>query len=190
MGKTAVLKRDRGEGGQRAVAPVTAGLSVIAREMTLNGDCETSGRLRIEGHVTGNVRAGALELAAGGAVDGDVTSTEGTDQGGILVEGTVGGAVRGQRVEVRTGGAVRGGMTARDARVDGHVTGGITARNRLSLGPRATVEGEIRTTRLVMAEGSQVNGTVRTGDRAHAPAATTEEDNAEAEEPVAKLAAG
>lgn len=148
--------------------PGAAAGSVIARGMTVDGNCTAAGRLRIEGRVTGSVRAGALEIAAGGSVDGDVASpeTQGGDQGGILVEGTVGGAVRALRVEVRKTGTVHGGIEARDASVDGHVAGGILARQRLALGAGGVVEGDIRARRVALAEGGLVNGSIHMGDRA------------------------
>jgi cytoskeletal protein CcmA (bactofilin family) len=141
--------------------------SVIGAGMVLDGDCETSGSLRVDGHVKGNVRARRLTVAAAGRVEGDVSGPEGgTADGGVLIDGRVNGMVNAPRVEVGREGAVGGGMRVREAVVRGRVQGAIVTEHRLLLEATAVVEGDVTARRLGLAEGGQVFGTIRIGERA------------------------
>ena len=149
--------------------PVVRGgdLTIIAQDMRIVGNCETAGSVRLDGAVTGTVRAGSLDLTASGSVEGDVISfTGGTGDEVFIVSGKVGGAVRAGRVEVRRGGSVVGGLVAREATIQGRVQGGILARDKLALEETAVVEGDVRARRLALKEGGQVNGNIRMGEEA------------------------
>lgn len=142
-------------------------VSIIAREMSVVGDCVTDGRLRIEGKIAGDVRARGLEVMQSGAVSGDLSTPD--DGGGDLVfviHGRVEGTVRARQVEVRQTGEVLGGVVADQATVHGRVKGGVVARIRLALEETAVVEGDVRARRLALKEGGQVNGTILMGERA------------------------
>ncbi len=53
--------------------------------MTLTGDCETDGALRIEGTVKGNVRAGkAVVIGKEGLVDGNIYTQDAVIAGRVL----------------------------------------------------------------------------------------------------------
>jgi len=41
----------------------------VGRSLRINGECEVAGRLRVDGQITGDVRAASVEVAAGGRVD-------------------------------------------------------------------------------------------------------------------------
>jgi cytoskeletal protein CcmA (bactofilin family) len=154
---------------QRPRPTAASDTSVISKDMRIVGDCETDGRLRIEGRVTGNVSAGGLEVAASGSVEGDITAREGNGRTqAIIIDGRVEGAVRADRVEVRLGGTVSGGVFADEAVIHGKVRQGILARTRLVLEETAAVEGDVRARRLALKEGGQVNGNIRMGDQAAA----------------------
>lgn len=149
--------------------PVVRGgdLTIIAQDMRIVGNCETAGSVRLDGSITGTVRAGSLDLTASGSVEGDVVSfTGGTGDEVFVVSGRVGGAVRAGRVEVRRGGSVVGGLVVREATIQGRVQGGILARDRLALEETAVVEGDVRARRLALKEGGQVNGNIRMGEEA------------------------
>lgn len=151
--------------------PAASG-SVISKGMRVVGDCETDGELRIDGTVAGNVRAKGLKLGASGAVEGDLDTPEGADGGDVFViRGRVDGAVRARKVEVGRGGSVLGGLVADQATIQGHVQGGIVARERLLLEDTAVVEGDVHARRLGLKEGGQVNGNIHMGDRAVIPPA-------------------
>ena len=91
----------------KAGQPGGVGLSIIGSGMTIHGDVETAGVVKIEGVVNGHVTAGQQVLVArGGQIDGDV------DTGEAVIGGVVHGAVRAQqRVEVQSGAMVQGDVT-------------------------------------------------------------------------------
>ena len=148
----------------RGAAPGHAD-SLIAAGMVLKGDCHAEGRLRVDGHVTGNVRASRLAVGPTGRVDGDVTGPPDGPDHTVIIEGRVGGAVRAPRVEVGRDGRVGGGMNVKEAVVRGHVIGAILTEDRLVLEESAVVEGDVTAPRLGLKEGGQVFGTIRIGRR-------------------------
>ncbi|MEX2048621.1 MAG: polymer-forming cytoskeletal protein [Gemmatimonadota bacterium] len=161
-------------------------VSVITKDMRVAGDIETTGAIRIEGTVSGSVRAASLELTATGAVNGDLIAAEGDSVGGaFVVAGSVQGAVRAHQVEVCQGGTVLSGVVAETATVRGRILGGILARGRLALTATAVVEGDVHARRLALEEGGQVNGNIRIGDQAAVErrAATPQAPDARPQEP-------
>jgi cytoskeletal protein CcmA (bactofilin family) len=97
--------------------------SIIASDMTVVGDLETEGVVRIEGRVRGTVRVGAQILVAQGAViEGDLHTQE------AVVAGQVNGAIHAtDRIELQASAVVNGDInTARIAIVEGaKVTGEV-----------------------------------------------------------------
>jgi cytoskeletal protein CcmA (bactofilin family) len=93
----------------RGSSAPTGALSIIGAGMTVRGDLDANGVVKIEGTVDGNVRAAAQVLVAkGGSVQGDVDTTE------AVVGGTVSGAIRARdRVEIQSGASVYGDITTR-----------------------------------------------------------------------------
>jgi len=93
----------------RSSAASVGGLSIIGAGMTVRGDLETAGVVKVEGTVDGHVRAKAQVLIArGGLVHGDVETAE------AVVGGTVNGAIKAsERVEVQPGASVDGDITTR-----------------------------------------------------------------------------
>ncbi len=90
--------------------------SIIASDMTVIGDLETEGVVRLEGRVKGTVRAAAQVLVAAGAViEGDLHTQE------AVVAGHVSGAiVARERVELQATAVVSGDIhTPRIAIVEG-----------------------------------------------------------------------
>lgn len=99
------------------------GLSVIAAGMTVRGDIESDGTVKVEGAVEGQVQARHQVLVAkGGTVQGDIDARE------SIVGGTVQGAIRAiERVEVQAGATVTGDITTRRIAVaeGGNLNGAI-----------------------------------------------------------------
>jgi cytoskeletal protein CcmA (bactofilin family) len=105
----------------RTNSPVATGLSIIGLGMTVHGDIETAGVVKIEGVVYGHVTAGQQVLVAkGGLIDG------GVDTGEAILGGTIHGAVSAAlRVEIQSGAVVHGDVTTkRIAVADGAVLDG------------------------------------------------------------------
>jgi cytoskeletal protein CcmA (bactofilin family) len=90
--------------------------SIIASDMTVVGDLETEGVVRIEGRVRGAVRVGQQVLVAAGAViEGDLHTQE------AVIAGQVSGAIYAKdRVELQASAVVAGDiLTPRIAIVEG-----------------------------------------------------------------------
>jgi cytoskeletal protein CcmA (bactofilin family) len=90
--------------------------SIIASDMTVIGDLETEGVVRVEGRVRGTVRVGSQVLVSAGAViEGDLHTQE------AVVAGQVSGAiVASDRVELQATAVVAGDIhTPRIAIVEG-----------------------------------------------------------------------
>jgi cytoskeletal protein CcmA (bactofilin family) len=140
--------------------------SIISVGTTLDGDCETPGSLRVEGRVTGSIRAGRLTVATDGHVAGDITAPAGGSAENIVrIDGRVDGTVSAPVVEIGPRGSVGAGLRVRDAVVRGRVAGAIVTEHRLRLEETAIVEGDVTAQRLGLAEGGQVFGTIRIGGR-------------------------
>ncbi|HEU4988217.1 MAG: polymer-forming cytoskeletal protein [Gemmatimonadota bacterium] len=93
---------------QDAPNPLPTGYSVFDAQMTIEGDVETEGTLRVDGRLRGDVRrADVVVIAAGAAVVGNVSARE------VVIGGTVTGNVTAvQRVELQQSGAVSGDIEA------------------------------------------------------------------------------
>lgn len=85
------------------------GLSIVAKDMTIAGDLQAEGVVRIEGRVVGSVHAGdQVLISEGGIVEGDVVARE------AVVAGRVHGCISGaERVEVQASAVVHGDITTR-----------------------------------------------------------------------------
>ena len=97
--------------------------SIIASDMTVTGDLETEGVVRVEGRIHGTVRVGSQVLVAEGAViEGDLHTQE------AVVAGQVRGAIHArERVELQATALVTGDiLTPRISIVEGaRVTGEV-----------------------------------------------------------------
>jgi cytoskeletal protein CcmA (bactofilin family) len=97
--------------------------SIIASDMTVVGDLETEGVVRIEGRVKGAVRVGAQVLVSAGAViEGDLHTQE------AVIAGQIKGSIHAtDRVELQATAVVAGDiLTPRIAIVEGaKVTGEV-----------------------------------------------------------------
>ena len=114
--------------------------SIIASDMTVIGDLETEGVVRVEGRVKGTVRVGSQVLVAAGAViEGDLHTQE------AIIAGQVSGAINArERVELHASALVAGDiLTPRISIIEGaRVTGEI--KMDVSKGPVATASSHNR----------------------------------------------
>ena len=119
--------------------PPEAVISIIGMGMTLTGDCETDGALRIEGTVKGDVRAGkAVVLGKEGLVDGNIYTQDAVIAGGVL------GSVHAEsRLEVQSTGRISGEIDARRMQLEE----GATLQGQVSVGesrPKAQEQASTR----------------------------------------------
>ena len=118
-----MARKDDRNPAQDKAARREPGLSVVACGMSISGHLDTNGVVKVEGKVTGSIRAERQVLVAkGGMVDGDI----------LTREAVIGGEVRGaiyadERVEVQATSLINGDiMTKRillqeGGEVNGHV---------------------------------------------------------------------
>ena len=93
-------------------------------------------------------------------VEGKITSAHDLRIDG-KVEGTI--EVGNHGLILGASAAVKANLVARSIVISGTVIGTVTATDRLDLQATGTVEGDIRSARLVVADGATINGKVDTG---------------------------
>lgn len=109
-------------------------------------------------------------IGPGMKVVGDCTS-----DGTIRVEGRVEGSVKAAKsVVVGKDGMVKGDIVTQDAIIAGRVNGSVSAESRIELQASCRVQGDIRSRRVKLEEGGQVDGQLHMG----AKASLTEEQSA------------
>jgi cytoskeletal protein CcmA (bactofilin family) len=121
--------------------PPPGGLSIIAVGMTIHGDIDSNGTVKVEGTVDGCVLArNQVLVAKGGVVRGDIDARE------SVVGGAVYGAIRAtDRVEVQPGATVHGDITTkRIAIAEGGNLNGLIRMGETSAEPRLPVRVEGR----------------------------------------------
>lgn len=98
-------------------------------------------------------------IGPGMKVVGDCTS-----DGTIRVEGRVEGSVNAAKsVVVGKDGMVKGDVVTQDAIIAGRVNGSVTAESRIELLASCRVQGDIRSRRVKLDEGGQVDGQLHMG---------------------------
>lgn len=83
-------------------------------------------------------------------------------QGNLTIDGEIDGTIEvGEHsVMIGAGAAVKADLVASTVTVSGSVTGDVTASEKVVLQPSATIDGDITTPRLLMADGAVVTGKV------------------------------
>ena len=108
---------------RRRMNGAQGGLSIVAKDLTIAGDLQAEGVVRIEGRVVGNVHAGdQVLISEGGIVEGDVVARE------VVIAGRVHGCIHGEeRVELQASAVVHGDITTRRLLINegGQVTGSV-----------------------------------------------------------------
>lgn len=114
-------------------------VSIIGKDMTITGDLETEGVIKVEGAVRGTIRAGTQVLISPGAtIDGDLHTRE----------AVVGGQVRGtihaeERVEVQSTAVIAGDihttriLVVEGGQVNGEIKMGEAAERRMTPSSRS-----------------------------------------------------
>jgi len=109
-----------------------------------------------------------------------------SSDGTIRVEGQVEGSVKAAKsVVIGKEGVVLGDVVTQDAIVAGRVNGSVTAESRVELQATCRVEGDIRSRRIKLDEGGQVDGQLHMGGGA---AEKSAKDPKHEEKPVRTIA--
>jgi len=107
-------------------------------------------------------------IGPGMKIVGDCSS-----DGTIRVEGQVEGSVNASKsVVVGKDGVVLGDIVTQDAIVAGRVNGSVNAESRVELQATCRVEGDIRSRRIKLDEGGQVDGQLHMGGKGREKSAT------------------
>jgi cytoskeletal protein CcmA (bactofilin family) len=119
---------------RRETSPIpSTNFSVLDSHVTVHGDIETDGALRIDGRVEGSIhRADLVVIGQGASVVGDVTARE------VIVGGAVTGNIfAAQRTELQTSGIVAGDIRSAAILVQ---EGGVV-QGRLYIHPISGADG-------------------------------------------------
>ena len=97
-------------------------------------------------------------------IDGTITGSE-----SVIIEGTVRGKINlAADLHVGTKARVEATVHAKNVTVEGRLTGDISADDRVELVTTATVDGNIKAPKIIVAEGAKFRGAVDMGS--HRPA--------------------
>jgi len=105
-------------------------------------------------------RAAMANIGKSISIKGDLTGNE-----DIAIEGTVEGKVdlpNGQ-LTIGANGTVKGEVHAKGVVVIGRVTGNVNGSERVEIQASGVVQGDVFAPKLVVAEGAQINGSIRMG---------------------------
>jgi cytoskeletal protein CcmA (bactofilin family) len=127
--------------GRPAIGPEAA-LSIVSGGVTVIGDIESNGILKIDGTIEGSVRgARQVLLGSAGRIHGDISAVE------AIIAGTVHGSIFASvRLELQSSAIVDGDVDTKSivvlegARINGNVRMNDTQRNTAS-NPGVAVEG-------------------------------------------------
>ena len=99
-------------------------------------------------------------IGQGVVVEGKITSAQ-----DLIIDGKVEGTVEvgSHGLILGANAAVKANLVARTILISGAVIGNVTATDRLDLQATGSVEGDIRSPRLVVADGAIINGKVDAG---------------------------
>lgn len=106
--------------------PASPGYALLDAHLVIHGDMETTGSIRIDGHLEGDIRrADIVVIGVGASVVGDVTARE------IVIGGTITGQVQAsERVELQATAIVTGDLHAQSVLMQegGVVNGAVLMR--------------------------------------------------------------
>ena len=95
-------------------------------------------------------------IGSGITIEGEVTTDE-----DVVVQGTIRGKLSAREsVTVESGAVVEADVTGGPFSVAGSVTGNITSSDRVDLQSGARVVGNVKATRITIADGAQFKGNV------------------------------
>jgi cytoskeletal protein CcmA (bactofilin family) len=121
-------------------------------------------------------RSGEGPAMPSGTYFGPNVTIEGTITGSepVMIEGTVRGKINlANDLHVGTKARVEATVHAKNVTVEGRLTGDISADDRVELVTTATVDGNIKAPKIIVAEGAKFRGNVDMGS--HRPAPTAEQ---------------
>jgi cytoskeletal protein CcmA (bactofilin family) len=125
---------------------------------------------------TSQTRGADPQPAHNGTYVGPNTTIDGTVTGSepVLIEGTVRGKINlGGELRVGVKARVEATVHAKNVTIEGKLTGDVSADDRVELVASATVDGNIKAPKIIVAEGARFRGSV---DMGSAKPATVQDD--------------
>jgi cytoskeletal protein CcmA (bactofilin family) len=122
---------------------------------------DTAGNKAAENKTADERRVSAW-IGQGVVVEGRITSAQ-----DLRIDGKVDGTIEvgDYGLIIGASAAIKADLIARSVLISGTVTGNVTASDRVDVHPTGSVEGDITTPRLVLADGAVVKGNVDAGGR-------------------------
>lgn len=113
--------------------PAGSGYSLLDSQLSMTGDLDTGGSLRIDGELTGSVRrADTVVIGVGARMTGDIFARE------VIVGGAIDGSIHAsERVELQPTAIVNGGITTQVVLVQ---EGGVV-NGRIEMQPTSGASG-------------------------------------------------
>jgi cytoskeletal protein CcmA (bactofilin family) len=103
--------------------------------------------------------SGSTFIGTNLTIDGTISGSE-----QVLIEGTVRGKINlSGELRIGTKGRVEATVHAKNVTVEGKLTGDVSADDRVELVASATVDGNIKAPKIVVAEGARFRGSVDMG---------------------------
>ncbi len=101
-------------------------------------------------------------------IKGDLTGNE-----DLQIDGNVEGRIDlpNNQLTIGAEGEVKAEVTAKAVTVVGHVTGNLSATDKIEVESSGIVDGDVRAPRLIIQEGAVLNGAVEMGAKASSPPA-------------------
>lgn len=130
-------------------------LSVISKDMVIDGNITTSTDVRIDGKVKGTVRSEAA-IQCGGTIEGDVFCDH-ISMVGCRIQGDVNARTK---VLLDANSVVIGDIAACDLEVKGKMQGNIKAAGMAEICESAVLMGNISAERIALKEGASLRGVV------------------------------
>ena len=111
-------------------------------------------------------------------IKGDLTGNE-----DLVIEGVVEGRVDlpNNQLTVGAEGKIQAAISAKNVVVIGHVTGDVSAAERIEVQASGIIDGDVKAPRLIVAEGAVLNGSVSMGAAGASNAATAKPPSAAGE---------
>jgi cytoskeletal protein CcmA (bactofilin family) len=122
---------------------------------------DTAGNKAAENKTADERRVSAW-IGQGVVVEGRITSAQ-----DLRIDGKVDGTIEvgDYGLIIGASAAIKADLIARSVLISGTVTGNVTASDRVDVHPTGSVEGDITTPRLVLADGAVVKGNIDAGGR-------------------------
>lgn len=104
------FRKQKPAGNDNRLEP--ANPTLIGAGTSLTGHIDSDGEVRIEGSLSGTIRARSCVVAAGGSIEGEIEADD------IIVQGRVKGPLRAQHVHLQDGASVEGDITSNTIGID------------------------------------------------------------------------